>query len=323
MAIVINSASKAGHEDFNKIELMRHPNIKAALKPFVKWAGGKGQLLSELQGRYPLTLGYDINKYAEPFVGGGAVLFDILSKYEMSGVYISDTNKELISAYTAIRDNVESLISSLDNLREEYIRLDSDARKLYYYEKRALFNQLKEQACNDTIRLSAIFIFLNKTCFNGLYRVNKKGLFNVPMGNYPEPCICDAENLRAISKKIQNVLINCGDYSRSADFIDDETFVYFDPPYRPINSTSSFTSYTAELFNDESQKELADFIALMDRKGAKILLSNSDPKNHSTEDNFFDNLYAGLKIKRVKASRAISSKAYSRGRINELLISNF
>ena len=166
-------------------------------------------------------------------------------------------------------------------------------------------------------------IFLNKTCFNGLYRVNKKGLFNVPMGSYKNPMICDESNLRAVSDKLQKVKIVCGDYRESAEFIDEHTFVYFDPPYRPITDTASFTAYTENLFNDEEQIELAKFVDDMHRKGAKIVISNSDPKNSNTEDDFFDNIYSAHKIKRVEATRMINSQAQARGKIKELLISNF
>ena len=166
-------------------------------------------------------------------------------------------------------------------------------------------------------------IFLNKTCFNRLYRVNKKGLFNVPMGSYKNPMICDEDNLRRVSCKLQNVTIVCGDYRKSRDFIDENTFVYFDPPYRPITDTASFTAYTENLFNDEEQIELARFVDEMHTKGAKIVVSNSDPKNSNTEDDFFDNIYKAHKIKRVEATRMINCNSEARGRIRELLISNY
>ena len=168
-----------------------------------------------------------------------------------------------------------------------------------------------------------MIIFLNKTCFNGLFRVNKKGLFNVPMGAYKNPLICDEINLRAVSEKLQKVTIVCGDYRKSAEFIDKNTFVYFDPPYRPITDTASFTAYTENLFNDEEQVELAHFVDDMHRKGAKIVVSNSDPKNSNTQDDFFDNIYSTHKIKRVEATRMINCNSEARGKIKELLISNF
>lgn len=293
------------------------------VKPFLKWAGGKGQLLSEIEKYYPF--GHKkITKYAEPFVGGGAVLFDILSKYDLKEVYISDINAELINAYRIIRDDIYDLVFTLAIMQSEFVPMDTEHRKAYYLAKRERFNNLKVNG-NEIVNIekAALMIFLNKTCFNGLYRVNKKGLFNVPMGAYKNPSICDEENLRAVSEKLQTVNIVCGDYRESAAFIDANTFVYFDPPYRPITDTASFTAYTENLFNDEKQIELAKFVDNMHRKGAKVVISNSDPKNSNTEDNFFDNIYSSHRIKRVEATRMINCNSEARGKIKELLISNF
>ena len=298
-------------------------NEEKVVKPFLKWAGGKGQLLSEIEKYYPFENG-KITKYAEPFVGGGAVLFDILSKYDLSEVYISDINAELINTYRIIRDDVDALVEILYKMQKEFIALNSDGRKVYYLEKRARFNDLKINGDeNINIEKAALMIFLNKTCFNGLYRVNRKGQFNVPVGSYKNPMICDENNLRAVSEKLQNVTMVCGDYRESADFIDENTFVYFDPPYRPITDTASFTAYTENSFNDEEQIELARFVDDMHKKGAKIVISNSDPKNSNTEDDFFDNIYSAHNIKRVEATRMINSNAEARGKIKELLISNY
>ncbi len=292
------------------------------VKPFLKWAGGKGQLLSEIEKFYPFQEG--VTKYAEPFVGGGAVLFDILSKYDLEEVYISDINAELINLYRIIRDDIDKLVAMLRVYQSEFVPMDTEHRKAYYMEKRERFNDLKVNG-NESVNIekAALMIFLNKTCFNGLFRVNKKRLFNVPMGSYKNPMICDEENLRAVSEKLQNVRIVCGDYRESADFIDENTFVYFDPPYRPITDTASFTAYTENLFNDEEQIELARFVDDMHRKGAKVVISNSDPKNFNTEDDFFDNIYSSHKIKRVEATRMINCNSEARGKIKELLISNF
>lgn len=293
------------------------------VRPFLKWAGGKGQLLKEIERHYPFA-DNRITKYAEPFVGGGAVLFDILSKYDLEEVYISDINAELINTYRTIRDDIDALIETLLCLQNDFIPLDADKRKAYYMQKRNRFNDLKTNG-NDNINIekAALMIFLNKTCFNGLFRVNKKGLFNVPMGAYKNPMICDENNLRAVSEKIQSVTIVCGDYKESADFIDNTTFVYFDPPYRPITDTASFTAYTESSFNDEKQIELARFVDYISKKGAKIVVSNSDPKNADSEDNFFDKIYSAHKIKRVEAARMINCNSEARGKIKELLISNF
>ena len=292
-------------------------------KPFIKWVGGKGQLLPEINKLYPIELGKNINKYAEIFLGGGAVLFDILSKYKLDEVYISDKNLELINTYKSIRDNVDILIKSLKEMEEQYIPLNNEDRKIYYYEKREEYNSLKINSEVNNIEKAILFIFLNKTCFNGLYRVNKKGKFNVPMGAYKKPKICDEENLKNVSLTLRNVKIVYADYRESEKFIDDKTFVYIDPPYRPLNITSSFTSYTENDFNDKEQIELAEYINVLNKKGVKIVISNSDPKNNNTDDNFFDELYKNYNINRVKATRMLNSNASLRGAINELLITNY
>ncbi|MGN1276866.1 MAG: Dam family site-specific DNA-(adenine-N6)-methyltransferase [Floccifex sp.] len=297
---------------------------KMPVKPFLKWAGGKGQLIKEIEPYYPFEKYKEINKYAEPFVGGGAVLFDILNKYDLDEVYISDTNEELINTYLIVRNNVEDLIDFLSDYQNTYSNLVFEQRKDYYLKKRDRFNFLKINGDEHTnIEKASLMIFLNKTCFNGLYRVNRKGMFNVPMGNYKNPCICDSDNLLNVSDKLQKVNIVCGDYRKSIDFIDKNTFVYFDPPYRPLSETSSFTSYTEDLFDDENQIELANYVNDLDKMGAKIVVSNSDPKNTNEDDNFFDEIYSNQIIKRIMATRMINSKASSRGKINELLISNF
>ena len=298
-------------------------NDENSVKPFLKWAGGKGQLIKEIEKYYPFE-NVKINKYAEPFVGGGAVLFDILSKFDLDEIYISDINAELINTYIIVRDYIDKLIHLLISYQEDYVPLDTDNRKKYYIAKRERFNDIKVNGNEaDNIEKAALMIFLNKTCFNGLFRVNKKGLFNVPMGSYKNPMICDEDNLRAVSEKLQNVTIICGDYRESADFIDENTFVYFDPPYRPITDTASFTAYTENLFNDEEQIELAKFVDDMHKKGAKMVISNSDPKNSNAEDNFFENIYSSHKINRVEATRMINCNSEARGKIKELLISNF
>lgn len=319
MWIIPSSAEKptdARSTRYNRTE-------EKAVKPFLKWAGGKGQLIKEIEHYYPFETG-EITKYAEPFVGGGAVLFDILNKYDLEEVYISDINAELINAYRIIRDNIDDLIEILSAMQNDFIPLDTEHRKAYYLDKRNRFNELKVNGDEKiNIEKAALMIFLNKTCFNGLYRVNKKGLFNVPMGAYKNPMICDENNLRAVSGKLKKVTIVCGDYKNSADFIDENTFVYFDPPYRPITDTASFTAYTENLFNDEEQIELARFVDKMNKKGAKIVISNSDPKNSNTGDDFFDNIYSAHRIKRVEATRMINCNSEARGKIKELLISNF
>ncbi len=295
-------------------------NETKVAKPFLKWAGGKGQLLKEIEKYYHFDSG-KITKYAEPFVGGGAVLFDILNKYDLKEVYISDINADLINAYQVIRDNVEELIALLYKMQSEFIPIDTNARRNYYFNVRNKFNEPKTS--DNNIEKAALLIFLNKTCFNGLFRVNRRGQFNVPMGAYKNPLICDEENLRAVSKKLKAVTIVRGDYKKSSDFIDENTFVYFDPPYRPLTETASFTAYNENAFGDNEQKELAEFAEKMRQRGALVVASNSDPKNTNPDDNFFEEIYPNFKIKRVEAVRMINCNSDARGKIKELLISNF
>ena len=292
------------------------------MKPFLKWAGGKGQLLKEIEQYYPF--GNGITKYAEPFVGGGAVLFDILNHYELEAVYMSDINAELINAYRMISNRIDEVVELLSTMQNEYVPMEERNRKIYYLAKRSQFNDLKI-SCDEKINIekAALRIFLNKTCFNGLYRVNRKGQFNVPIGAYKNPLICDETNLRVISEKLKKVIMVCGDYRKSADFIDQNTFVYIDPPYRPLTNTANFTAYTENAFNDKEQIKLAQFVGEMDQKKARIVVSNSEPKNSDLEDDFFENIYSFCNIKRVEATRMINSNSKARGKIKELLISNF
>lgn len=294
------------------------------LKPILKWAGGKSQLLAEISRAYPDGFGKTIRRYAEPFVGGGAVLFDILSKYELDEVYISDVNAELINMYLVVRDQAEELISKLTVFQNEYRALDDDGQKKYYYNKRKDFNALISNGKSKTgIDSAALFIFLNRTCFNGLYRANRSGLFNVPKGNLTNPLICNEENIRLVSTALAKVKIVCGDYSESKSFIDQHTLVYLDPPYRPLKGRDSFISYTETEFDDTCQRTLAGFIEEINATGAYIILSNSDPKNVDPEDDFFENLYADYDVQRINAKRKINRNAEHRGYIKELLIKNY
>ena len=298
------------------------PKSLAAAKPFIKWAGGKTQILDNIRLKYPPGLGKTVTKYAEPFVGGGAVLFDILSNYNLDQVFFSDINNELIFTYQTIRDNINPLITCLVDIESEYLPADESKRKDLYYRNRNKFNALKTSD-NTSVELAALFIFLNRTCFNGLYRVNSKGAFNVPQGGYKNPCICDTDNLKAVSEVLQKVQIVCGDYRESGTFIDSNTFAYFDPPYRPLTASSSFTAYSQDGFGDKEQIELARFIDTLSERGAYVVASNSDPKNTDESDNFFDDLYSRQKIFRISASRAINSNGNGRGKINELLIASY
>lgn len=287
------------------------------VKPFIKWAGGKGQLLDIIREKYPES----INKYCEPFVGGGAVLLDVLANFKPEEVLINDINQELINTYIHIRDNAEDIIDSLSDMQEKFWNMNSNQQKEYFYIQRDKFNNGIRNNTHD-ISMAVLFIFLNKTCFNGLYRVNKQGFYNVPIGSYKKPNICDPDNIRTISRLLKNVKIRCGDYSKCSDFVDENTFVYIDPPYRPLNKTSSFTSYNENKFGDKQQIQLAQFLELLSKKGAKIIASNSDPKNIDEDDNFFDDIYKSFNINRVKAKRMINSKGSGRGNLNELIIFN-
>ncbi len=294
------------------------------LKPILKWAGGKTQLLDEISHVYPDGFGDTIRRYAEPFVGGGAVLFDVLSKFDLDEVYISDVNAELINMYLVVREHAEELIDILTVYQNEYHALDSEGRKIYYYQKRDEFNDLILRGESRTgIISAALFIFLNRTCFNGLYRANKNGLFNVPKGDQANPIICNIENIRAVSAALANIQIVCGDYSASRNFINEHTLVYLDPPYRPLKGRDSFISYTETEFDDSCQRALAGFIEEMDARGAYIILSNSDPKNVDPEDDFFEDLYADYDVRRINAKRRINRNADHRGYITELLIKNY
>jgi len=285
-------------------------------KPFLKWAGGKTQLLDEIDKRLPKDeiFAGEIDTYIEPFVGGGAVFFHIVQNYStIQRFYLFDINVDLINCYNAIKNNVESLIDELRSLETAFLRKRS-GRKDFYYEIRDQFN---------ADRSPAKLIFLNKTCYNGLYRVNRKGDFNVPFGDYKNPTICDEANLRNASEILQNAEIICGDFTDSEKYIDSHTFVYFDPPYRPLSQTASFTSYSKDSFSEKDQIKLAEFCKQIHRKGAKFLLSNSDPKNEDSEDHFFEDHYKGFAIDTVKAARQINCKASGRGQIKELLITNY
>ena len=275
-------------------------------KPFIKWVGGKSQLLEAIKEKYPPK----IEKYCEPFVGGGAVLFDILSTKHPETVLINDINKELINTYSQIKNNCDGMINQLSEIQTLYKSNSLEENKAFFYEKRKRFNELKVNS-NDAENLekAALFIFLNKTCFNGLYRVNSKGLFNVPFNNAKNPLLCDEENLRACSEVLRNVEMRVGDYKQCKDFIDSNTFIYIDPPYRPLTQTAAFMSYSENGFTDKEQRELGDFITEISNKGAMILASNSDPKNSDSNDDFFDDLDVPAKAVGCSALRYRSSSS--------------
>ena len=277
-------------------------------------------MLSEVEKVLPANLASRKHlTYVEPFVGGGAVLFWILQQYpNIEHAIINDINSELICTYRAIKSDVASLISELDLLQTDYLSLDSDGRKEYFLDKRDVFNS-KTTASVET---AALFIFLNRTCFNGLYRVNSRGLFNVPHGKYSSPRICDEDNLRAVSRLLQKVDILCGDFTDTGYYAGRDTLYYFDPPYKPVNETSSFTSYSKDGFDDAEQIRLRDFCNQISEAGAMFILSNSDPEVDNPRGNFFDAIYNQYYIKRVSAVRMINADPNGRGNVSEIMISN-
>ena len=289
-------------------------------KPFVKWVGGKTQLLEDIKRALPHDLSQRKDMiYIEPFVGGGAVLFWILQEYpNITKAIINDINEELICTYRVIKSDVENLIVELTRIQSEYLALDTVARKDYFLSKRELFNGRN----NSAVETAALFIFLNRTCFNGLYRVNSKGEFNVPHGRYTNPKICDERTLRADSSVLQRVEILCGDFAQTGKYAGDHVLYYFDPPYRPLTETSAFTSYAKDGFDDREQIRLRDFCEQIAQHKSLFVASNSDPQNVNNGDDFFDHLYKMFSIKRVSAARMINSKGNGRGAISEIMISN-
>ena len=291
-------------------------------KPFLKWAGGKGQLLKEISAYYPFEKDKTITKYAEPFVGGGAVLFDVLNKFSPDEVYISDINKDLIDAYIAIRDNVDGLIEELETVEKAYLSFDKVQRADDYRQKRDRFNALKHGYEPDSpFEKAALLIFLNRTCFNGLYRVNKKGDFNVPF-NRIRTINFDFENMYLAGEVLKNVRILQQDFNTLTPYVTSRTFIYVDPPYRPVNKAVAFTDFTKDAFNDEDQIRLGNWAKETDKLGAAILLSNSNPQSGNEEDTFFTDLYKGFDIFPVSGKRSISSKLSGRGKTGDLLIKN-
>ncbi len=301
----------------------------ANARPFLKWAGGKGQLLTQLEVNFPQKLKeHKVKKYVEPFLGGGAVFFELNKHYQFEQVILNDFNVELIITYKVIRDSVNDLISKLSVMESSFLEKNREQREAMYYEIRSLFNLEKRtidysKPSQDWITHASNLIFLNKTCFNGLYRLNSKGDYNVPFGDNKNPTICDKDNLKNVNLALQGVTLLHGDFELLTDYIDKDTFVYMDPPYRPLSGTSSFNNYQKSPFNDDSQKRLAAwYTKLHNDKKASLMLSNSDPTNTDPTDTFFEELYKQFSITKLSASRAINSKGNGRGSINELLITN-
>jgi DNA adenine methylase len=302
---------------------------RSTAQPFLKWAGGKRQLLEQLESYFPPELkSGEISRYVEPFVGSGAVFFKVFQCYPVQDCLIADVNPELILVYETIKREVDDLIDRLFEIQTKYYLLDDDQRKDFYYKIREAYNKQRisidfRKFHSIWVTRSAYMLFLNRTAYNGLFRLNSKGEFNVPCGRYKNPRILDEENLRNVSHLLRNVSIQYGDFEEVEDFVDGKTLVYFDPPYRPLSSTAHFTSYSKDLFDDQQQLRLADFFRRLDAKGGKLMLSNSDPQNVDVKDDFFDRTYDGFRIERLQAKRNINRDPEKRGPISELLILNY
>ena len=291
-------------------------------KPFVKWVGGKTQLIEQLEALLPADFDqWNDVTYIEPFVGGGAMLFYMLQKHtNIKSAIINDINPDLTTCYKVVRDNPTELISALKSIQREYYALSTeDARKQFFLLMRDEFNT----KALDPIRNTTLFFFLNRTCFNGLYRVNKAGLFNVPFGRYETPMICDEKTIYADSVLLENVEILTGDYQQTLAHAKGNTLFYFDPPYRPLTNTSSFNDYTKEAFNDLAQKRLKEFCDQVQKSGYKFMLSNSDCFNTPLKDRFFEDLYLEYVIDRVWAARSVNANPTKRGKLQEILVHNY
>lgn len=291
-------------------------------KPFIKWVGGKGQLIEQLTNLLPKDFRcWKDTTYIEPFVGGGAMLFYMLQHFpNIKHAVINDINTDLTTCYQTIRDNAEELILSLKDIEEYYLSImEEEERKSFFMSVREQYNQKNLAPVDNTTK----FIFLNRTCFNGLYRVNKSGLFNVPFGKYKNPKICDPQTIRKDSELLQRVEILNGDFEETFNYAKGNTLFYFDPPYRPLSDTSSFNDYTKESFNDDAQIRLKEYCDRINNAGYSFMLSNSDCKGKTESDNFFDILYKDYQIERVWASRSINANPNKRGKLTEILVHNY
>jgi DNA adenine methylase len=284
-------------------------------RPFVKWPGGKKQLIPVIDKYLPSE--DDIEIYIEPCIGGGALFFHVLEKYKnIKKLVINDINSELINVYQTIKNEPQKLISRLASFEGAYLSKNSDKEKLYYL-YREIYNDIDRKTV-DKAYLASLFIFLNKTCYNGLYRVSLADKFNTPFGKNDKPKICDTENILKVSEALQNVEISCTDFVDTACYSGKKSLFYLDPPYRALSNTSNFTAYTKFGFNKDAEKRLVRYCDYISNKGAKFILSNS-----ATEDNYFEDLFSNYFIDKVDAKRVINSNGAGRGKISELLITNY
>jgi DNA adenine methylase len=306
---------------------MRLLPVKA--HPFLKWAGGKSRLIEQFTSHLPPELKHGtIKRYVEPFIGGGALFLHLVHVYEVREYVLSDVHEELILCYRTLQQDVEAVIAAIETLQASYLRKDDAERERMFYAIREQFNAQRTSIdyghfTPSWIERTAQILFLNHTCFNGLFRFNSRGEFNVPFGRYKHPRMYQAENLRIWSRILQETTILQGDFTICEKFADVGTFFYFDPPYRPLNKTAAFTGYARDAFREDDQQRLAAFFRRLDQTGAKLMLSNSNPRNVDPDDTFFDELYAGFTVSEVLAARAINSNGKKRGRISELVITNY
>ena len=267
---------------------------------FVKWAGGKRQLIEQFKVFFPNKA----ERYFEPFVGSGAVAFYMIQKNNLKEIYLSDINEELINCYSVIKNNVEELIEILKEYKKNH-------NKEFYYKVRE-----QDSSLLSHLYRAARFIYLNKTCFNGLYRVNSQGKFNVPMGDYKNPGIVQEQELRFISKLLKCTTLKVMSFDKVLEYAKKGDFVYFDPPYYPLKKGKNFTTYTKDRFLETEQIRLAEVFKELDKRGCSVMLSNSDT-------DFVKNLYGGFNIHTVKANRMINCDATKRGKINEIVVTNY
>ena len=294
-------------------------------KPFVKWVGGKSQLIEQLEALLPADFdSWENVTYIEPFVGGGAMLFHMLQKYRnIRTAVINDINPDLTTCYQTVRDNPDELVNSLKEIQKEYYSIKSKDEKCQFF--LLMREEFNKKNLGD-IENTTLFFFLNRTCFNGLYRVNKSGLFNVPFGKYETPTICDPQTIYADSKLLQNVEIITGDYQETLRYANGNSFFYFDPPYRPLSATSNFNDYSKEVFNDIAQRRLKSFCDTIQNAGHMFMLSNSDCSSANPEDTFFEDLYLVedyYNMSRVMASRNVNANGKKRGKITEIVVRNY
>lgn len=297
--------------------------------PFLKWIGGKRLHLDAFSSLFPLSLQEgDFDTYCEPFLGGGAVFLHVASQVSFRRVLLSDINPDLVLTYQVVQSEVDALIEELEGFVRAYFDRPQEEQRALYNGIRATFNgqrgmRVEDGLSRECVVRAAQFIFLNKAGYGGMFRVNRKGDFNVPFGKHKRPQILDADNLKRASALLQGATIRVADFATVTAELAQGSFVYFDPPYRPLNATSQFTRYHGAGFGDEDQQKLAAQYRRLDERGACLMLSNSDPKNEDPEDTFFDDLYEGFEIHRVMALRKINSNFAKRGRKTELVITNY